>query len=795
MTIRSKLLLLFAITTTILAVIGLYAASVYRSTLSSERTIAERTNLSVEIAHQAESHFHAQINAWKNVLLRGNETNNYHRYLQKFYQAERNTRSALSALQEQIDGVPEAIELTAKLSASHREMGRTLREGIRVFNATESNPGQVTDRLVAGAEDLPTQLLNNIIRKLQKNRSDQLTMLTEQRVTQERNLLILIALVLIISVLIFIWLLDRSIVQPAEKASHLADIIDNAQRVARFGTWDWESENDKHFWSDGLYDILGVDAGHPPSTKLFLSRLLPDDRDRVRQTIEHAQEKISPFEFEARIHHKDDQERVVQLRGQVTEVNTSGQRRMTCIVYDITERKESEKRLARLANFDLVTELPNRNLFQDRLKHAMAQADRKKGQLALLYLDLDHFKAVNDALGHLAGDELLIEAARRIRSNIREGDTAARLGGDEFTIIIEQFDYNAQVVVVAEHILFALNKSYQIGTHEIYVSASMGITIYPNDGRDVEALLKNADSAMYLAKEQGRNTYHFYTEELNRKAHERLHLENSLRMALEREEFQLHYQPQVDLKTGRILGAEVLLRWSSGQDAISPVRFIPILEETGMIVAVGRWVLDQACLMAKSWQQRGFKDFHVSVNLSVRQLRLVDLVEEIQEILLRTELAPEFLEIELTESTLIDTSIGMQNLKHLEQLGVRLAIDDFGTGYSSLSYLKEHDVDILKIDRSFIKDINRDSDDDAVTSAIVALAHKLDMRVIAEGVESLEQLEFLKKQNCDQAQGFLISRPLKSHQLEQWMMQYLDQSTGQACWYPDTDIPIRPVLA
>ncbi len=495
-----------------------------------------------------------------------------------------------------------------------------------------------------------------------------------------------------------------------------------------------------------------------------------------------AVQEHSPFELEARIRLADGKERFMQLRGQVTKVNKNNRVRVTSIIYDITERKESEKRLIYLANYDTLTCMPNRNLFQDRLKHAMVKAKRKNSQLALLYLDLDHFKAVNDALGHQAGDKLLVEAAERIKRCIRESDTAARLGGDEFTIILEQIDKNGQVAVVAKNLLAHLSQNYRIDNNEVIISASMGITMYPGDGKDVDTLLRKADSAMYFAKEQGRNNYHFFTEELNQQAQERLQLENGLRMALERDQFQLHFQPQIELKTGRIIGAEALLRWTLDHNGISPKRFIPILEETGCIVQIGKWVLVEACKAAKEWEKQGYGNLRIAVNLAARQLRQPDIIDVVKDALESSGLAPEYLEIELTESTLIDTSISKQNLERLEQLGVRLAIDDFGTGYSSLSYLKQYSVDVLKIDQSFITDINKDKDDDAVTSAMVALSHKLDMKVIAEGVETIEQLEYLKGLGCDQAQGFLIAEPMIKDQFESWMAKYMDHKSDTATW-------------
>ena len=335
---------------------------------------------------------------------------------------------------------------------------------------------------------------------------------------------------------------------------------------------------------------------------------------------------------------------------------------------------------------------------------------------------------------------------------------------------------------MAEHVLSALTQGYQIANREVFLSASIGITLYPTDGRDVDILLRNADSAMYLAKERGRNTYHFFTEELNRRAQKKLHFENNLRQALGREEYQLYYQPQIDLVSKRIVGAEALLRWIPGQEPVNPTIFVPVLEETGLVVPVGKWVLSQACISVREWHLKGFKDLRVAVNLSARQLHQRDIITVIEKALQDNGLTPEFLEIEVTESTLVDSSISKQNLQRLEQLGVRLAIDDFGTGYSSLSYLKQYSVDVLKIDHTFIKDINRDEDDDAVTSAIVALSHRLGMKVVAEGVETLEQLSFLKKLQCDHVQGFLVARPMPKNQFEDWLTEYFDGATNNAYW-------------
>jgi diguanylate cyclase (GGDEF)-like protein/PAS domain S-box-containing protein len=780
--IRTKFLLLFTLALIVLSGIVYYASTLYKNTLETEHTVSERISEAVHMSHETESTLNLELNAWKNILLRGNESNNYHRYLQEFYSSERKARKSIRALHDELSAIADIRVKTEQLITEHKQMGRQLRVALRIYNDTKANPGQVTDQFVAGLDETPIRLLREITDDLQVYRMSMLGKLAQDRMQQEKYLFVLVAIVLLIFLASYLWLVDRNITLPAERARYLADVINNAQRVAKFGTWDWESAYNRHYWSDGLYEILGMEKAELPSQEKFLQALHEDDRERTRATIDNAIRNYQPFELEARVQKTGNIQRVVQQRGEVKKTGADGSCRMTSIIYDITKRTYSEKRLEYLANYDTLTGLPNRNLFQDRLRHAMAQADRHKKQMALLYLDLDHFKSVNDALGHQAGDELLVEATKRIKHHIRESDTAARLGGDEFTIVLEQLDNHTQVTQVAENLLSALNKVYKIDSHEVFVSASMGITFYPSDGKDVESLLQNADSAMYLAKERGRDTYYFFTEELNKRAQERLMLENSLRMALDRDEFQLHFQPQVELETGRIIGAEALLRWSPQQDPVSPERFIPVLEETGLIVQVGKWVLEQACMTARGWQNQGFRDLRIAVNLSARQLRQVDITEMIKSALESSQLPPELLEVELTESTLIDENISKDNLRRMEQLGLRIAIDDFGTGYSSLSYLKQYSVDILKVDRSFINDITHDSDDDAVTSAIIALSHQLNMKVIAEGIETPEQYNFLRKAGCDQGQGFFIGRPMINHQFEQWMQSHYIKEQNGAYW-------------
>ena len=788
MNIRTKLLVIFVATCLILGAISFYTLHYYKESIDQSRTILDYVNLAVEDAHKAEKLINMQLNAWKNMLLRSQQQETYHQYLQDFYQAERNTKKAIQTLISNTEEIIVIHEETQKLEGIHKNIGKQFRKALRVFNSSDTNPSIVADAFMSELENEPVELISSITSDLVEFREAKLNEKKAERTDEEKLLTTTLFAALAASLLIYVLLVDSNVAKPAERANQLAEVIQTAQQIAKFGTWDWDSKSDQHYWSEGIYSILGIDPKEQlPSKNSFLHALHEDDRERVKNAFDQAIEDQSLFEIEARVRLPANQERVFQQRGQVIHNPKSGVIRMTSIIYDITERKESEKRLSYLANYDTLTTLPNRHLFKDRLDHALAQAERNKNEVALIYLDLDHFKSVNDALGHHAGDELLVEAATRIKKFIRSSDTVARLGGDEFIILIDQFEDSSQIAAVADHILYQLNQVFHIEGHEIFVSASMGITLYPDDGKDFETLLRNADSAMYLAKEDGRNSYHFFTEELNRIAQDKLKLENGLRMALERDEFELYFQPQIELATGNVIGAEALLRWLPNQNMVSPARFIPVLEETGLIVEVGEWVLNEACKTVNFIHAEGFNSFKIAVNLAARQLRQADLPQTISNILKYHQLDPMFIEIELTESTLIDERISKNNLEKLEQLGVYLAIDDFGTGYSSLSYLKRYEVDILKIDRSFISDINVDKNDDAVTSAIVALSHELDMQTVAEGIETMEQFEFLQRIKCDIAQGFLIGRPMPSRQFMQWLQAFKQAGQDFAVWHPQTN--------
>jgi diguanylate cyclase (GGDEF)-like protein/PAS domain S-box-containing protein len=428
---------------------------------------------------------------------------------------------------------------------------------------------------------------------------------------------------------------------------------------------------------------------------------------------------------------------------------------------DISERVAAQERIRQLAYFDSLTNLPNRRLLQDRAEQALASAERERKQVALLFVDLDHFKTINDSLGHSAGDQLLSEVARRLQSCVRRMDTVARLGGDEFVVLLTDVTIEG-ATEVARKLIYRVARPYEIESHELSVTPSLGISVFPQDGRDFESLLKHADTAMYRAKESGRNGYQFFASEMNVAAIERLTLENSLRQGIERGEFVLHYQPQIDLASGRIVGAEALVRWRHPQlGLVPPGKFIPVAEVSGLIVLIGEWVLAEACRQNRAWQQAGLPSISVAVNISAVQFRSGRIEDNVAAVLADTGLAPELLELELTEGIVMaGADATVETLQRISNLGVKLAIDDFGTGYSSLSYLKRFPIDRLKIDQSFVRDIVTDTDDWAISSAIISMGHSLRLKVIAEGVEHVEQLDMLRRQGCDEVQGYYFSVPL-----------------------------------
>lgn len=453
---------------------------------------------------------------------------------------------------------------------------------------------------------------------------------------------------------------------------------------------------------------------------------------------------------------------------------------------DITERKRSEERIQYLATHDALTDLPNRMMFTQMLNHAVQSARRFIRQLAVIFIDLDRFKVINDTLGHEEGDQLLQEVAKRLKKILREIDIVARLGGDEFVVLIEEVSKPDQVATVAQKILSAIIKPVVLRGQEYQITASIGISMYPKDGHDEQSLMKSADIAMYMAKEEGKNNYQFYTADIKSRSLERLKLETNLRKALERNEFLLYYQAKLEFKTGAISGVEALLRWQNPDlGLVFPSRFIPVAEETGLIVPIGRWVLKTACAQNVAWQNQGLPKVCVAVNLSIRQFMDDSLLKDVHSTIKETGLAPNLLELEITESMLMQNPERMiKILTKIKNLGVRLAIDDFGTGYSSLAQIRQFPIDTIKVDQSFIHDLSKNPEDRAIIEAIIPMGKALSLAVLAEGVETEEQEAFLREQACDQMQGYYFSKPVTPDQFAELLGKHVPISPqlGNSSW-------------
>jgi diguanylate cyclase (GGDEF)-like protein/PAS domain S-box-containing protein len=488
----------------------------------------------------------------------------------------------------------------------------------------------------------------------------------------------------------------------------------------------------------------------------------------LKETVDHAE----------RILISKDGRRVPVLKT-VVPLELDGENVLLEAVIDITERKQSEEKIHFLAYYDALTRLPNRAFYKELLSRSLLSAKRQGKLLSILFIDMDFFKRINDTFGHSEGDRLLQSVAQRLVSCVRKSDAVARseedvssnavsrLGGDEFIVLLNELSGARDAALVARRILESLSAPFLLSGQEVFISASIGISLYPSDGEDPETLLKNADIAMYHAKEQGKNNFHFFSKAMNVSARERLILENDLRRAEERAEFRLYYQPKIDIPTGRIIGAEALLRWQhAARGLVSPVHFIPIAEETGLIVPIGEWVLRTASMQSRAWQDAGLPPLPISVNLSTRQFGQKDLLATITKILKTVDMDPRHLELEITESSVMqhpDKAVAV--LRELKGMGIGVSLDDFGTGYSSLNYLRRLPLDCLKIDRSFIMNITKNSDDAAITAAIIAMAHNLKLTVLAEGVEREDQLMMLSRLGCDHAQGYLFSRPVPADEL------------------------------
>ena len=537
-----------------------------------------------------------------------------------------------------------------------------------------------------------------------------------------------------------------------------------AQKIARMGSWEWDIITGEIYWSDELYRIFGLTPGEPAKLEMewIFSQVHPLDIAALRKAFLTAIKNNQPFSIIYRITTCKNEEIVVNSQGEVVPGENGQPQFLSGTTLDITARIRAESEIQQLINYDTLTGLPNRSLLHDRLRLAIAQAARERHIVGVLFLDLDRFKGINDTLGHRAGDKLLQTIATRLGACVRETDTLARLGGDEFVALLVGVTNEEGITTVAKKILALVSEPVYIDGHELYTTASIGIALYPMDGEDSHTLLKHADLAMYQAKELDRNNFQFFSREMNVKVLERMMLESSMRRALDRDEFFLVYQPQVDARTGRVVGMEALLRWQHpDMGLLVPDKFIYLAEETGFILPLGEWVLQTACRQNKAWQDEGLPPVRVAVNLSGKQFSQQHLDETIAAILMESRLDPQWLEVEITESAIMkNAEQNITILRKLKEMDIAIAIDDFGTGYSSLSYLKHFPISRLKIDRSFVMDITTNPDDAAIAEIIIAMAQTLKLSVIAEGVETRAQMELLSFHNCVEMQGYLFSRPV-----------------------------------
>lgn len=531
------------------------------------------------------------------------------------------------------------------------------------------------------------------------------------------------------------------------------------------------------FFSEEIEKLAGLPAEHflEGDIEAFTRLVWEEDRGIREEAIRKAFESRESFEVRFRIRRQDGQVRWVHEQGRVVSDEKEGTLWLDGVLFDATERTLAEERVNYLAYYDSLTGLPNRFLFMDRLSQALRQFSQKKQPLAVFSLDMDHFKRINDTMGHEAGNALILMVSERLQREIYETDTLTRFWGDEFLMLVKDLKDAPSAAKIADRILGIFEKPFWIGGEEIFIGCSVGISFYPNDGYDAESLLKNAETAKNRSKEHGGQQYRMYSPEMNDRAMKQLRLEGDLRRAVENEELRVYYQPQLDLKTSRVTGMEALLRWFHPEmGAISPGEFIPVAEECGLIVPIGRWVIRSVCQQIREWILLGVEPVRVSVNLSIRQFRQKDFAVDVMSILEAEGIHPGLIEFEITEAVMKDDAETVATLGALKERGIRISVDDFGTGYSSLSRLKRFPLHSLKIDGSFVGDIRQDTNDTAIAEAIISMAHSLDLEVVAEGVETKHQLEFLKKYGCDKVQGFLFSRAIAPNEVASFLNRVIE---------------------
>ena len=560
----------------------------------------------------------------------------------------------------------------------------------------------------------------------------------------------------------------------------------DAQRIARLGNWELDLGAGGFTASEELLRLYGLESCDEEVTlDVILSRVHPDDRGLVRNALERSREEATALSLDHRVNLPDGAVHTLHLQADPILDESGNLRALSGTAQDITERIRAEEEIRFLAYHDSLTRLGNRRLFTERLRFSLAHARRHREIVAVMFLDLDHFKRINDTLGHSVGDLFLQRVAGRLKNCVRDSDcvsravgngtdaTISRFGGDEFMVALSNIQNVEELRQVASRILDTMAGPFNVEGRDVVVTASLGIAVSPQDGEDVDSLIRNADAAMYEAKRQGRGVYQFYKLAMNDAVNRDLQLESDLRKAFDRGELLLHYQPKVELVSGRVVGFEALVRWQHPElGMIPPNDFVPLAEQAGLIAPLGEFVLRTACAQARAWREMGFPPLRISVNLSAHQFRNEGLADTVVQILQETPLSPRSLDIEITESAMMRSKdVTISVLQKLKGIGVTVSLDDFGTGYSSLSYLKGFPIDTVKIDRAFVRDLTTDPDDAAITAAIISMAKSLSLRVVAEGVETEEQLAFLREHGCDEMQGFLFSPPMPADEATEFLRE------------------------
>lgn len=556
--------------------------------------------------------------------------------------------------------------------------------------------------------------------------------------------------------------------------------VDHVLRTSLLGYWDWDLDTGKISMPPSVQDMLGMERSAELSFEEFMNYVHEDDRDRVTYVFDDARQRGARFVVEHRMQGSDHRERYVYQQCDIIMGEDKRPSYILGTIQDVTPFKRAEEMILHQAYHDLLTDLPNQTLFKERLTHAIRVAEHAHHQLAVIVLDIDRFQVINESLGHDVGNELLVAFAGFLSAFVFEGDTVARMSGDEFALLLESPSSIAEINQVISSIHQGLKEqAFDLAGKQVFLSLSIGVAIYPNDSLDAGGLIQCATAAMRRAKAKGGGQEHFYTHDMNRRVDDRLQMEADLRQALENREIEVYYQPQIDVRTRRIVAAEALARWHHReQGVISPIRFIPLAEETGLIKPLGYYVLEHALEQSQRWHEKAY-DISMAVNLSARQFTQPDLVEQIGGLLEKYQHEPSRIELEITESTAMqDAENSINKLHQLKALGVQLSMDDFGTGYSSLSYLHRFPLDVLKIDRSFVMDINGRDGDGAIARAVIAMSRSMGLKVIAEGVETEQQLSFLRKYGCDMAQGYLVSPPLPVAEFETLLLSLNGDSTS-----------------